>query len=68
MLVLRLWGRWRWEGAAQVLVSAALPDCYSLLLLWRAEATEALMVGMAAARELREHVSSKVFFSELGGR
>lgn len=51
-----------------MLVSAALPDCYSLLLLWRAEATEALMVGMAAARELREHVSSKVFFSELGGR
>lgn len=51
-----------------MLVSAALPGCCSLVLLWRAEASGALMMGMTAARELHEHVSSKVFFSEFGGR
>lgn len=45
-----------------------MSDCYSLMLLQRAEASEALMVRMAAARELHEHVSSKGFFSVLTER
>lgn len=56
-----------WEGAAQMLVSAALPGCCSLVLLWRAEASGAVMMGMRAARELHEDVSSQVLSSELGG-
>lgn len=51
-----------------MLVSAALPGCCSLVLFWRAEASGAVVMGMTAAREFHENVSSKVLFSELGGR